>query len=595
MSTQPAPLPAPRPRGRIRGAARPGRRPTLAVLAAASLALASCAQVPTSSPVGTSPPLAGAEQDQEVPLYVPAGPVKDAGASEIIRGFLAAGVGPQDDYGIARQYLTGDASKDWDPYRRTVVYSSQPTVTRVDDEGTYLVQVEIDSWVDQNGIRTPVPSGTTEAWELQVTEVDGQRRISAAEDGTMLSGSQFAAIYAPHELYFFDPTLTYAVPDVRWFINRGTTAAAMTRALLAGPAEPLRGAVVTAFPSGSGAQLGRPTVPVTDGTASVDLTSATVEGMDPDRRERLRQQVEMTLQGLSTVDSVEVTVDLDPLAVEGEAEQVEPVEVNPSKGTVQVGVDPDSQTLAFFQGLSVTPVGGLRNVSSLNPVEPAVNRARTDFAFLTADRTQLYHADTEGTLDQIVAGVSLTRPSIDGLDWAWTVDSGSSSRITAVPLGEVADGTARQVSTPWLRPGETVRTLQVGPTGTRAAMLIESEDGVSLRVAGVVRGADGVPSSLTEPQTLEASVPMRDLFWVDDVTVVVTDYADDAEEKVEPQVVSLDGSRRTLNALAGLTGLSAGDSQSFYAETENGVYLLLGSSWRSQELARPIRDLSFPG
>lgn len=571
------------------------RRLALAALAAAALALSACAQVPTSSPVGTSPPLAGSEQDQEVPLYVPAGPAADAGASDIIRGFLAAGVGPQDDYSIARQYLTGDASTDWDPHRRTVVYSSQPTVTRVDDDGTYLVQVEIDSMVDQNGIRTPVPSGTTEAWELRVTEVDGQQRIAAAEDGTMLSGSQFAAIYAPHELYFYDPTFTYAVPDVRWFINRGTTAAVMTRALLAGPAEPLRGAVVSAFPAGSGSQLSRPTVPVTDGVASVDLTSSTVDGMDSTRRERLRKQVEMTLQGLSTVESVEVTADLDPLAVEGEAGQLEPVEINPSKGTVQVGVDPANQTLAFFQGLSVTPVGGLRDVSTLNPVDPAVNRARTDFVFLTADRTRMYRADTEGTLEQIVNGISLTRSSVDGLDWAWTVDSGSSSRIRAVPLGEQEDGTARQVSTPWLAPGETVRALQVGHTGTRAALLVESGDSVSLQVAGVVRGADGVPSSLTEPQTLETSVPTEDVFWVDDVTLVVTAYADDADEKVEPQVISLDGSRRTLNPLAGLTGLSAGDSQSFYAETENGVYLLLGSSWRSQELARPVRDLSFPG
>lgn len=571
------------------------RRLALAVLAAASLALSACAQVPTSSPVGTSPPLAGAEQEQDVPLYVPAGPVRDAEAPEIIRGFLAAGVGPQDDYAIARQYLTGDASTDWDPHRRTVVYSSQPTVTRVDEDGTYLVQVEIDSIVDQNGIRTAVPSGTTEAWELTVTDVDGQRRISAAEDGTMLSGSQFAAIYAPHELYFFDPTFTYAVPDVRWFINRGTTAAAMTRALLAGPAEPLGGAVVSAFPAGSGSQLSRPTVPVTDGVASVDLAASTVDGMDSDRRERLRQQIEMTLEGLSTVESVEVTVDLDPLAVEGEAGHPDPVEVNPSKGTVQVGVDPTNRTLAFFQGLSVTPVGGLRNVSALDPVEPAMNRARTDFVFLTSDRTQMYRADTEGTLEQIVSGISLTRPTVDGLDWAWTVDSGSSSRIRAVPLGDQEDGTAREVSTPWLTSDETIRALQVGPTGTRAALLVESEGTMSLRVAGVVRGEDGVPSSLTDPQTLETTVPMRDVFWIDDVTLAVTDYADDAEDKIEPQVISLDGTRRTLNPLAGLTGFSAGDSQSFYAETENGVYLLLGSSWRSQELTRPVRDLAFPG
>ena len=128
-----------------------------------------------------------------------------------------------------------------------------------------------------------------------------------------------------------------------------------------------------------------------------------------------------------------------------------------------------------------------------------MNRARTDFVFLTSDRTQMYRADTEGTLEQIVSGISLARPTVDGLDWAWTVDSGSSSRIRAVPLGDQEDGTARQVSTPWLEPDETIRALQVGPTGTRAALLIESEGTVSLRVAGVVRGAAVSYTHLTLP------------------------------------------------------------------------------------------------
>lgn len=572
-----------------------GRRLACAALTAAALSLSACAQVPVSSPVGTSPPLAGTGQDHDAPLYVPAGPGRDADAAEIIRGFLAAGVGPQDNYAVARQFLTPQAAAAWEPQRRTVIYSSQPTVTQVDDDGTYLVQVEIDSTVDEHGVRTPVAAGTTEAWELTVTDTGGQPRISAAEDGTMLSGSQFSAIYAPHELYFFDPTFTYAVPDVRWFVNRGSTAAAMTRALLAGPAEPLRGAVVTAFPAGSGSQLARPTVPVTGGVASVDLAASTVDGMGPTRRARVRQQIELTLQGLSTVERVDVTVDMDPIVVDGELEQVGEVELAPSRGSVQVGVDPRTRTLAFFQGLSVTPVGGLPDVSAMDPVEPAMDRSRTDFVFLTADRSRLYRADTEGALQPIVRGLGLTRPSVDGLDWAWTVDSAGSSRVTAVALRDDADGGARQVSTPWLRPGQRIRALQVGPTGTRAAVLVEAEDGVSLQVAGVVRGEDGVPSSLTEPQTFEATVPMEDVFWVDDVTLAVTDYADDPAQRVEPQLISLDGSRRTLNALAGLTGFSAGDSQSFYAETADGVHLLLGSSWRSQDLPRAVRDLSFPG
>ena len=136
----------------------------------------------------------------------------------------------------------------------------------------------------------------------------------------------------------------------------------------------------------------------------------------------------------------------------------------------------------------------------------------------------------------------------------------------------------------------------MGFSGARAALVVTDGSGDrSLRVAGVVRGDDAVPTALTEPVRVPTQVPPDLALWAGEDSVVVTRVASDAEDRVRPEVVSLDGTSRVLNPLAGLQGISSGDDGALYAETADDVFLLVGSSWRAQELQKPVRDLSFPG
>lgn len=82
--------------------------------------------------------------------------------------------------------------------------------------------------------------------------------------------------------------------------------------------------------------------------------------------------------------------------------------------------------------------------------------------------------------------------------------------------------------------------------------------------------------------------------WAGDTNLLVSAYAEKPDERVVPRIVSIDGTVRELNPLGGLRGISAGDDGAYYAETEEFVFLLVGSSWRAQELDRGVRDLSFP-
>ncbi len=586
----------PRRRAPLRPPTSRGRRTAaLSATLAACLVLAGCTQIPQSSPVRTGEPLADNRASADTPQFRPPGPADGADAEEVIRGFILAGTSPQDDYEIAREHLTGPATRQWNPAQRTVVYSAQPTITRV-AEDSYQIQVEVDSEVDEYGLRTMAPPGSTRAWEITLDETEQGPRISAVDDGTLLSLSQFTQVYAPHDLVFFDQTMTYAVADVRWFVNRGTTVTAATRALLHGPAPYLTGATVSAFPVRSGTDLTHPAVPVDEaGVARVDLVDAAVEGADAEARYRMEEQLRLTLTGLASVNRVEVSVEGAPLASSGGDATPVPVQVDPPAESVQVGVAPSTGGLAFFQGLSVTPVGGVPNVADLHPAVPAMSRDRTRFAFLTQDRTSLYLATAEGRLEQAVRGTGLTPPSIDALGWAWTVDAGGSARIQASPLEPEGDGSGRVVTAPWLEDGESIVALRISRGGARAALVVDDGERRTVRVAGVVRGSDGVPASLTEPLLLPSQEDPDLVEWVGDTSLIASATAGDEDDRVTPEIIDLDGTTRQLNPLSGLTGVSAGDRGTLYAETGDTVFMLVGSSWRAQELSRPVRDLAFPG
>lgn len=87
-------------------------RRLLALLAA--LTLTGCAVLPTALDVQTGPELL-VPTGQDFAYYSPAGPTLNASAQEIVSGFLAAGTGPQNDYAVAREYLSEEFAPRWQP------------------------------------------------------------------------------------------------------------------------------------------------------------------------------------------------------------------------------------------------------------------------------------------------------------------------------------------------------------------------------------------------------------------------------------------------------------------------------------------------
>jgi hypothetical protein len=250
--------------------------------------LAGCARIPTSGPVGKSSE--GSAGNLSAPVFLPAAPQPGASPETIIDYFYRAGSGYEDDYAVARQYLTQASSVSWKPDQRALVYREARVVATA-TENVYNYELDIAYTVDADGIATQSPEGTIENIPVTVTQVEGEWRISAIPDGTAIAEETFKVNYGAYPIYFYDPSFTFAVPDVRWFI-KNKTVKAMTSALLAGPAPYLRGAVASAFPSGI--KLARESVPVVSGAAQVDLTAKELMETSPDFPQPARRRQRRT-------------------------------------------------------------------------------------------------------------------------------------------------------------------------------------------------------------------------------------------------------------------------------------------------------------
>jgi hypothetical protein len=552
------------------------------------LLLASCARIPTSGPVGKSSE--GSAGNVSAPVFLPAGPQSGADPGTIIEDFYRAGSGYEDDYAVAREYLTQASSVAWKPDQRALVYRAARVVpTSV--ENVYNYELDVAYTVDADGIATQSPPGTMENIPATLSQVDGQWRISAIPDGTAIPEETFKVIYGAYPIYFYDPSFTYAVPDVRWFI-KNKTVKAMTSALLAGPAPYLRGAVVSAFPSGI--KLARESVPVVSGAAQVDLSAKELTEASTEDRLRMQTQLALTFRSQPDVVNVELRANQDLVRVDDNGSVLPPVQ-NKNVPARQIAVS--GKELVRYENNRVSPLPDMQTVSALGPRFPAESPVSQTVAFLNESRTTLYSMVPGQPARALTTRSTLTHPSFSLNDWVWVAGPGGAggTEIVAYRPAGVAEGAAVPTVTlapSWLA-GWTIKDLRVSREGVRALVISEQNGKTRVQVAGIIRNADGTPRELTTPITLVTGSEPDQGVWVSDTTVAVMKGAPAAN--VTPELLSLtSGQPQQLAPWPGLVSLSAGNGQEeIYGQSAEGIFQRLGNGW-SPQLKGPI-DPSFPG
>jgi hypothetical protein len=249
----------------------------VAVLAALTLVLGGCSSIPRTGPFG---------------------PRADATMEEILAGFIDAATSPDNNYEIAREFLTPEFSDSWKSDSGVTVYDGSERNFVPVDEATMAFEVRPVAEVNGNGEYHEEGATSSLGLRYSFTQVNGQWRISAAPNGTVLDQSTFKDVFSAQSLYFFDPDFRYLVPDVRWFPRGASTPTKIVNGVLNGPSEWLAGAVTSAFPEGTALTADSVTVVARD--AKVDLNGEALNA-DTITLQRMRSQLENSLPSGLTV------------------------------------------------------------------------------------------------------------------------------------------------------------------------------------------------------------------------------------------------------------------------------------------------------
>jgi hypothetical protein len=490
----------------------------------------------------------------------PAPPPRNASQTELINDFLQAATSADNNYAIAKEYLTAKAARSWNPTKSVLVREKPATPEEIGDN-TVDYPVSTNSSVNALGVYSQQATDSTQTLSYTFTKVAGQWRISVLPDGIVLSRTSFENFFQPYPVYFFDPDYRYLVPDVRWFPTGSTVQDRIVSALIAGPADWLQqGVVASAFPAG--VQPGSPVL-VQNSAATVDFsanaasTKATVRG-------QMKQQLQQSLL-LTGITSVSMTARGAPLAVTDESGALPAIPANAAP-LIQKG-----KQFGFFPGLE--SLGGISTqVVQLNGTAATLDRGDSTAAVLTKAGVYLVTSTAPKPVD---TRPDLIAPSIDTFGYVWSVPATDGSAIRAIG----ADGVVHPITSS-IPVGSTIRSLDVSHDGTRVLIYLDTHTGPRLIVAGIVRRA-GVPTSLGDLLDLPVTsdIPI-DATWVDPTTVAALASGADEDTVTSYVIGGIPGDESTTVGAVRLVG--GIDSDSLRLITASGeVQQLRASGWQN--------------
>ncbi|MDP3967366.1 MAG: LpqB family beta-propeller domain-containing protein [Nocardioides sp.] len=509
-----------------RGAGALGAALVLALLTA-------CVSLPESGPVRTGESVVE-EQVGDAPYFAPPSPVAGSTPGQVAVGFVRAMEANPLTTAVARQYLTPEAARGWNPDSGTLVYTSMSVLTREED-----VEVELRGVrrLDDRGAWLGGSPGDTEMLRLRVRQVEGEWRIADPPNALVVPDSYFRGRFDRAALYFFDASGQLLVPEVVYVPRGEQMATRLVRGLLEGP-DPVTGSSLRSFlPAPASVDL---SVPVDDGVAEVALdtgeasSQAGTDGSESDAVRRMAVQLSWTLRQVPGVRRVEVLVDGTPLTFPGGAGDV----------SVAVGADQDpavvwaSRSLFGVRDGRVVEVSDGREEKVSGPFGTTAGRWRSlgielaggQLALVTADGGSLLLGPVDarpGTDDSLPppvwSGEDLLAPAWDHHGSWWTVDRAGGTATVVVGRPEKP----APVAVPGVT-GEDVVAFVVSRDGTRLAAAVRGAAGRPDRVvvARLLRGARGRVLRATPARALDSVAEARlrgitDLGWTSPTTLAV--------------------------------------------------------------------------
>lgn len=557
---------------------RPARRDVLlAAGAAAVLGVgAACARIPTESPIDGR--TLGGRPQPGAPYVRALPPGPDATAEEVVAGFIQAGVGPEDDFAVAREYLAGSMQGAWDPHDGVTVYSgSQELQTEVTGEGEVTLVVQTVSLVDGHGLRSLLAGPTSREIVFGIEQVEDEWRISEAPDGIFLSEAAFETLYAPARLYYLDARSKHLVPDHRWFsLQRG--AVGLLEGLVDGPADYLAPAVHSAVPDT--AEVTDATITTgADGAVQVTVPQA-VARLPAGPRALALSQLETSLRSFRTLSGTRM-VWAGPdgsSAEEGEVDRALPGHRPIAAGPVGV--------ISLADTSGATPAQLVPDLADVEVRAPVIAQDGVMVAALAAGGSTVLVCSTDGSipLREAATGSQFTPPRLDDAGYVWTSTRSSAGVLLALS-GSGPEHDAK-IDAPWLS-GRQIDALDIAADATRMVVLSSDARGARLDLCAVQRDDQGVPSALTEPMIVRTFLTdVTQASWYDEVAVIVLGE-DTANGEQRAQVVDFASGRDPLPPLNAAAERIAGTvvADTIWAATRDNTLLRSdGDSWATVDL-----------
>jgi hypothetical protein len=539
------------------------------------LTLTGCASLPIAGPVRIGPDLVPTT-DGDSFYYSPSSPFDGASQTEILNGFIAAGTGPQNDYAVAREYLSESIRSSWNPNQEVLIQRSSPQVV-ISDQDTAELVIDVAATVDADGKYQVTPLGTGRVLEFSFVLENAEWRLSRVPDATVLIRPVFDVVFSGYSVFFLDRQKRFLVPELRWFPTTPATGTRLANALLGGASSWLKPAVVSAIPTGT--RLSIDAVTIENGVALVDLTARALVASRADRS-LIKAQLEATLSQLPNVSEVAISI---------ERAMQEIVDADNSTGEL----DPRALAIVGEEGLELLASSqesvfeaGKNFFEQSELTEIALSGQSGWIAILTDSGVFRTRGDRPGAdFEQIESRAAIAGIEFDPQEYLWSATRVTDSEIIVTsPSLEQSN-----VLAPWLA-GQSVRAFAISPAGSKIAMLVQGSSRTRVLVSAVIRNPSGTPIELVEPLevTGELSNPLS-VSWIDQITIATVNTAGGSTSAL---LSTIGGTSRQLPALPGTRKIvAAGASSQLYLLTETGeLFSYRGSAWTP--LRQSIRALA---
>jgi len=506
------------------------------VLILAVLLLTGCATIPKMGPVLVAGPNTGGSQTELG--FLPAGPAEGATQREILDGFISAGSAPQNNFRIARSFLTDEVALVWNPTGSTMVRGVYDSV-KVTSATEMTYATGIVSVVDEDGVLISIEPERNFEWNFIFSRVNGEWRLSNVPDGTLISETTFSSTYGEYSAYFFNYDRTALVPDVRIFSRQGDPVASVARAVIAGPSTFLPNSS-TAFPEDS--ELVSVLVDAENGKTIVDVSGSASRASITDQQNMLAQ-LRVSLAEFADVTATEMSVNQSILSI----------------ATVP-GLEPDwrvdDRPLILYNNSFGYSTGS--ETESISSIEAnIVNLGPTSVSFDASTNTAAISSPTgvylvKDGVNRLSRQVSVVDPQIGGSQSVWWVNPDSPARIFVDTAGRdfTIDG-------PWSRSARIVG-LEVSRDDTRVAIAVNDLGQGYVLVGAIAADNSGRPTYVTAYRRLAVSADsIVDLAWADSTHVALLGERNGV---VHAELATVGGGSRLIGQPPNPTGISGGNS-----------------------------------